>query len=156
MSRGLGSGATARLPADPYDGRMRERRNLGTAGVLGALVLDVALVVAFAIIGRRSHAEGLDAAGLWATAWPFIAGLGLGWLAARAWRHPLAIWPTAVLVWAGALVIGMLLRAVSGRGVAFAFVVVAAVTLAILLVGWRGVAHLITRRSRRGVGAVVP
>jgi hypothetical protein len=41
----------------------------------------------------------------------------------------------------------MLLRLASDQGVQLAFVIVAALTLAILLVGWRGVAALIARRS---------
>ena len=68
-------------------------------------------------------------------------------MAARAWRHPLAPWPTGVIVWAATLVVGMLLRLASDQGVQVAFVIVAALTLAILLVGWRGVAALIARRS---------
>ncbi|WP_448005506.1 DUF3054 domain-containing protein [Agromyces bauzanensis] len=127
---------------------MSERRRIGTTGILGALVIDVLLVVVFAIVGRVSHAEGLTLAGVWGTAWPFLAGLAVGWAAARAWRHPFAVWPTGVAVWAAALVVGMLLRLVSGQGTAVAFVVVAALTLALLLVGWRAVALLVARGRR--------
>lgn len=127
---------------------MSERPRPGAAGILGALVFDAVLVIVFAIIGRSSHAEGLDLAGVWGTAWPFLAGLVVGWVAAMAWRHPLAVWPTGAIVWAGTLVVGMLLRFASGQGVAVAFVIVAAITLAILLIGWRAVALLATRRRR--------
>ncbi len=113
--------------------------------MIGALVLDAVLVVVFAVIGRSSHAEGLDAAGVWSTAWPFLAGLAIGWAVARAWRHPSAPWPTGVIVWAVTLIVGMLLRVAVGQGVQVAFIIVAAVTLAILLIGWRGVAALVTR-----------
>lgn len=113
--------------------------------MIGALVLDAVLVTVFAVIGRSSHAEGLDAAGVWGTAWPFLAGLAIGWVVARAWRHPSAPWPTGVIVWAVTLIVGMLLRVAVGQGVQVAFVIVAAVTLAILLIGWRGVAALVTR-----------
>ena len=113
--------------------------------MIGALALDAVLVVVFAVIGRSSHAEGLDAAGVWGTAWPFLAGLAIGWVVARAWRHPSAPWPTGVIVWAATVIVGMLLRIASGQGVQVAFVIVAAVTLAILLIGWRGVAALVTR-----------
>ena len=127
---------------------MNDRARTGIAGTVGALLLDIVLVVVFAVIGRSSHAEGLDPAGVWTTAWPFLAGLGVGWLAATAWRHPFAIWPTGVLAWAATLVVGMLLRLVSGQGVQPAFVIVAAVTLAVLLIGWRAVAALIVRLRR--------
>ena len=83
--------------------------------MIGALVLDAVLVVVFAVIGRSSHAEGLDAAGVWGTAWPFLAGLAIGWVVARAWRHPSAPWPTGVIVWAATLIVGMLLRVAPGR-----------------------------------------
>jgi len=105
-------------------------------------------------VGRSSHAEGLDVAGVWGTAWPFLAGLGVGWLAARAWRHPLAVWPTGVIVWAATLVVGMLLRLVTGQGTAVAFIVVAMLTLAVLLLGWRAIAWAAIRLRARGrVGA---
>jgi Protein of unknown function (DUF3054) len=125
---------------------MSDRARPGTAAVLGALALDAGFVLVFAIIGRSSHAEGLDVVGVWGTAWPFLAGLAVGWGAARAWRHPLAPWPTGVLVSAATLVVGMLLRLVGDQGVQVAFVIVAALTLAIMLVGWRVVAVLIARR----------
>lgn len=108
-------------------------------------MLDAVLVVVFAVIGRSSHAEGLDAAGVWGTAWPFLAGLAIGWAVAGAWRRPSAPWPTGVIVWAATLIVGMLLRVAVGQGVQVAFVIVAAVTLATLLVGWRGIAALVTR-----------
>ncbi len=114
--------------------------------IVGALVVDAVLVVVFAIVGRASHAEGLTLAGVWGTAWPFLAGLAAGWVAARAWRHPLSAWPTGVVIWAAVLAFGMLLRLLSGQGTALAFVVVAALTLALFLVGWRAGAWLVTRR----------
>lgn len=134
---------------------MSDRARPGTAGVVGALALDATLVVAFAVIGRSSHAEGIDVVGVWGTAWPFLVGLAAGWLASSAWRRPVAPWPTGVIVWAATLVVGMLLRLATDQGVQVAFVVVAALTLAILLVGWRTVAALIARRSstRAAAGA---
>ncbi|MCT9820916.1 DUF3054 domain-containing protein [Microbacterium sp. W1N] len=113
--------------------------------VLSALLVDVVLVVVFAVIGRASHAEDL-LAGLWTTAWPFLAALAVGWLVAQAWRAPLAPLRTGLPVWAVTLVGGMLLRAASGQGTAVAFIVVAALSLLLLLVGWRALASLVTRR----------
>ena len=133
---------------------MSDRAAVGTASVVVALVVDAVLVVVFAVVGRSSHAEGLDVAGVWGTAWPFLAGLGVGWLAARAWRHPLAVWPTGLIVWVATLVVGMLLRLVTGQGTAVAFIVVATLTLAVLLLGWRAIAWAATRlRARSRVGA---
>lgn len=143
----------------PYDGRMGDRARTSAGGrpwvggAVGALVVDAVLVVIFAITGRAHHAEHLDAAGVWATAWPFLVSLLIAWIAARAWRHPLALWPTGVLIWVVTLVVGMLLRLASGEGAALAFVIVAAITLALLLVGWRGIAAAIGRTRRRGRAA---
>ena len=118
----------------------------GTIAIAAAL--DAVLVVVFVSIGRSSHAEGLDVVGIAGTAWPFLAALVVGWLAARAWRHPLAVWPTGVLVWAVTVAGGMLLRSVSGQGTQFAFIIVATLTLAAFLLGWRLIAALVTRRGR--------
>jgi hypothetical protein len=130
--------------------RAERPRASGRTAIL-ALVADVVLVVAFAAIGRASHAEGVlgpGGSGLATTAWPFLVGLLVGWGVTLGWRHPLAPVRTGLGVWAATLVIGMLLRAVSGQGVAVAFVIVAAVTLLVFLVGWRAIAAGI-RRLRR-------
>lgn len=119
-----------------------------------ALVADLVLVVAFAAIGRASHAEGVlgpGGSGLATTAWPFLVGLLIGWAVTRGWRHPLAPLRTGIGVWVTTVVVGMLLRAVSGQGVAVAFVIVATVTLLVFLVGWRAIVAGIAavRRRRR-------
>jgi hypothetical protein len=114
---------------------------------VGALLLDAVLVVAFALTGRASHDENVWA-GLWTTAWPFLAALVLGWLLTLAWRAPAAPLRTGLGVWAVTLVGGMLLRAASGQGTAVAFIIVAAVVLLVLLVGWRAVAALVQWRRR--------
>ena len=46
--------------------------------ILGSLVLDIVLVAVFAVIGRASHAESLDLAGIATTAWPFAVSVALG------------------------------------------------------------------------------
>ena len=98
--------------------------------------LDVCCVAAFVVIGRASHTEGETVAGLARTAWPFLAGLAAGWLATRAWRRPGALGP-GVGVWLVAVALGMVLRAVSGQGVAVAFVFVALAFLGLFMLGWR-------------------
>jgi hypothetical protein len=109
------------------------------------LALDVAGVLLFAALGRRSHAEGLAVLGVLRTAWPFLTGVVAGWLLARAWRAPDAPLASGVPVWLAALVMGMLLRVATGAGTAPSFVVVAAVALAVLLLGWRLVWRLVVR-----------
>lgn len=115
------------------------------------LIADAVLVVVFAGIGRASHEGdvfGPFGAGLATTAWPFLVALLAGWLVTRAWRRPLAPLRTGLPVWAVTVALGMVLRALSGQGIAVAFIIVAAITLALLLIGWRGVARLVSRRRR--------
>lgn len=115
--------------------------------IIVAFVLDAVLVVVFAAIGRASHDE--DALlGLWTTAWTFLLALVIGWAITFAWRAPLAPVRTGLPVWAITVAGGMLLRGVSGQGVQVAFVIVAAVVLLVMLVGWRVIAALILRARR--------
>ena len=105
--------------------------------VAGAAAADVLCVLVFCTIGRRSHAEGITVAGVAETAWPFLAGTTFGWLAARAWRRPTTLVPTGIVIWLSTVVVGMLLRKATSAGTAFNFVVVASLSTAILLLGWR-------------------
>lgn len=114
-----------------------------------ALALDAVLVVVFAAIGMVQHHGGFTALGLLETAWPFLAALAVGWVATLAWRGPARPVRTGLPVWLVTVAGGMLLRAATGGGTAMAFVIVAAVTLLVLLVGWRLIAALVARAQRR-------
>jgi hypothetical protein len=109
----------------------------GVRAVTIALVADVVLVVVFAAVGRASHDEVLTVAGVLQTSWPFLVGLVAGWLVMLGWRRPFGPLRTGAGVWAVTVAGGMLLRMASGEGTAVAFVIVAAVTLLVFLVGWR-------------------
>jgi hypothetical protein len=102
-----------------------------------AVIIDVCCVVAFVAIGRASHHHGESAGGLASTAWPFLAGLAVGLLVTRAWRHPAAIVPAGLGAWLGTVAVGMLLRVVAGQGTALAFIAVALCFLGLFLLGWR-------------------
>lgn len=117
---------------------------------LGWLAVDVVGVLVFCAVGRRSHDEGLNVTGVAATAWPFLTGTAIGWLAARGWRRPTAVAPTGVVVWLSTVVVGMVLRKATAAGVAASFVVVATTVTALLLLGWP-VAVGLTLRRRSGV-----
>jgi hypothetical protein len=106
------------------------------------LGIDVACVLVFCAVGRRSHDEGINVAGIATTAWPFLSGTAVGWLASQAWRRPAAVYPTGVVVWLCTVAVGMLLRKVTAAGVAGSFVVVASTVTAVLLLGWRALARL--------------
>ncbi|MGD1111109.1 MAG: DUF3054 domain-containing protein [Mycobacterium sp.] len=113
---------------------------------LAWLGVDVVGVLVFCTVGRRSHAEGITIAGVATTAWPFLTGTVVGWLASRGWQRPTAVVPTGLVVWLCTVVIGMLLRKVSSAGVAASFVVVASLATAVLLLGWRAAVGLALRR----------
>jgi hypothetical protein len=127
----------------------RASRPAARPEIVRAAVLDAALVVVFVLIGRASHGEDLSPSAVLGTAWPFLVGGLVGWVAARAWRRPSRIVPTGLVVWGTAVVVGMALRALTGEGVALPFVITTALILAVLLLGWRAVAALAARRRAR-------
>ena len=112
-----------------------------------AFILDVVLVVVFAAIGRASHDEASPVLGALRTAWPFLAGTLVGWVVVRLLRKdwPVDVGP-GITVWFSTLVVGMVLRRLTGAGTALSFVLVAALVLAVLLVGWRALAAYAAKR----------
>lgn len=105
---------------------------------------DLLAVLVFAALGRSSHAEVLTAFGVLTTAAPFLLGLLIGWLTARSWRAPLRL-PVGVVVWTGTVVVGLGIRVAVTHRLPLTFVLVAAVSLALLLLSWRAVTQLVTR-----------
>jgi peptidoglycan/LPS O-acetylase OafA/YrhL len=120
------------------------------------LGVDAACILLFAVVGRLSHREALDPLGVLTTLWPFLTGLLVAWLAGRLWHAPERVAPAGLVAWVGTLVGGMLLRAAAGQGVQAAFVVVAAVLLALLLPGRRALTGAIARRRVRRAGSGSP
>lgn len=110
---------------------------------LGALLLDAVLVVVFAVLGARTHHDGpLSLEAVSDVAWPFLIGLGIAHAFLQA---PYAL-RSGVIVWLSTVVVGMVLRQLTGDGTALAFVVVATLVNFVTLVGWRAVAALLARR----------
>ncbi len=115
------------------------------------LASDISLVSLFAVIGRLSHAEGVTLSGWWHTAWPFLAGLLVGWLLLRLgdrWSRAGSL-AAGVVVWPSTVALGMLLRRVSDQGTAGSFIVVATIVLAVFLLGSRVATALAARLRRR-------
>ncbi|WP_438472984.1 DUF3054 domain-containing protein [Rhodococcus erythropolis] len=113
------------------------------------LLIDAILVIVFCAIGRRTHEEANALAGLAKTSWPFLTGLVIGWAATLAlYRdkfNAVLLLPTGIVVWLGAVVVGMILRVLSGQGTQFSFIVVATLVLGAFLLGWRALAPLVAR-----------
>ena len=113
------------------------------------LALDTALICLFAAIGRRSHAESGALLSIVTTAWPFLAGMAVGWLVWVSVVHPAPLRVRdGIPVWLATVAIGMVLRHLTDAGTAISFIVVATVFLGAALLGWRAVAELITNRRR--------
>ena len=113
-----------------------------------AATVDLVCVLVFALVGRRSHAEGSDLLGVLETAWPFLTGAVVGLIAVRAWRGAESL-RAGVVVWLGTVVLGVGLRLVSGDTAQPAFVLVTTLTLGVLLLGWRSLLRLVRRARTR-------
>ena len=110
------------------------------------LAIDTALILLFAAIGRRSHGEAGALLGIATTAWPFLAGMAVGWLVVLLTfrRAPLRL-RDGIPVWLCTVAIGMALRSLAHSGTAASFIVVATLFLGAGLLGWRALAGRIHR-----------
>jgi hypothetical protein len=136
------AGRRARFPAAAFRAADMVSGMRFTRDARVAVLIDACCVLVFVVIGRASHAKGEALGGIAATGWPFLCGLAAGWIAARAWRRPLAIGPAGVVIWLCTVTLGMILRVVSGQGTAGPFIVVALAFLGLFLLGWRLIARL--------------
>ncbi len=106
-----------------------------------AFLIDLAFVVAFVVVGRRSHDEGPAVTEALTVLAPFAIGLVIAWLTGRkrwATPHDRAF---AVQIWAVTVIVGLVLRrVVFDRGIAIAFVIVVTVFLGLAFIGWRAAA----------------
>jgi hypothetical protein len=113
-----------------------------------AIVADLVAVVVFAAIGRMSHGESDDLLGLLGTAAPFILGVLVMWATPVVRVHPVGV-RAALAVWAGTVVIGLVVRAGFTWSLPLSFVVVTAISLAVLLLGWRALSAAVSVRARQ-------
>ncbi len=122
---------------------------LATGRSLGPLVADLVCVLALAVGGANAHDGGESYWVVLVIMWPFAvaAGLAHAWLGWRG-RQSRQVWPEGVVVLAVTYVLGMALRVVSDRGIAPAFLVVAALVLAVTMLGWRFVVQIASRRLK--------
>jgi Protein of unknown function (DUF3054) len=113
-----------------------------------AIVADVVAVVVFAAIGRMSHAQPDDLLGLVGTAAPFLVGVVAMWATPVVRAHPVGA-RAALTVWAGTVVIGLLLRAGFTDRLPMTFAMITAVSLAVLMLGWRSLSAVVSLRARQ-------
>lgn len=108
------------------------------------ILSDLVAVLLFALIGRLSH--GLDAVGLFLTGWPFLVACLAAWGVLLLMRDPGTGPRAGLIVWFITLAGGMGLRVASGESAMAAFIIVAAIFLALVFGGWRLIAWLMRRR----------
>ena len=115
------------------------------------IVIDAALVVVFCVLGGLSHSLGEPDAvpRIVFSIWPFLAALIVVHAVALATNVDASRVVPGTLVWLVTFGGGMALRALTGQGTAWAFVIVAAVTLAVFLIGWRLINVVVQRRRSR-------
>lgn len=115
-----------------------------------AAAADAVAVVVFAAVGRLSHGEPDDLVGLAATIAPFGVGLVVAWVTPVVRREPAGRLAGVVAV-ACVAGVGLLLRfGFTGR-LPLDFALIAITSLAVLLLGWRGLAALVSRTAHRAV-----
>ena len=111
------------------------------------LGLDVLAVFVFVVVGRANHNESEALTSILHTAGPFLIALGAGWLITRAWRAPADLRIGAAVA---AITVGggiLLRRTVFDDGIAPTFILVTALILTALIVGWRVGPALVKPRS---------
>lgn len=114
------------------------------------LLADLVCVVAFAFGGKSTHEAGDSNLVVLAIVWPYVLAALLAHAALLARGRPTArTWPEGAGILAVTYVLGMGLRAVSGRGIDGAFLLVAVAFLTFTLLGWRLVAGIVVRRRTR-------
>jgi hypothetical protein len=113
-----------------------------------AAAADAVAVVVFAAVGRLSHGEPDDLLGLAGTVAPFAVGLVAAWATPAVRRDP-AGWRAGAVAVVCVAGVGLLLRAGFTGRLPLSFAVVTAVSLAVLLLGWRGLAVLVSRTAHR-------
>lgn len=119
-------------------------------------LIDLALVIVFALIGRASHDRTPGFLGLLETAWPFLIACLLGWLVVTLLEDGGFGLRAAGVIWLVTVVGGLGLRILAGGGAAVPFILVAAGVLAAFLWGWRLVVWLVRRVRQSGASEAVP
>lgn len=111
-------------------------------------VLDAAIVVSFAVIGRDTHGFNSDWGEVVRISIPFLVALGVGIVVMRAWQTPTNLMvglALGIITLAG----GMLMRGiVFDDGTATTFILVSAGWIIGLMVAWRIVFLVLTRLGR--------
>ena len=133
----------------------RHRQPFNTQSALLCAAADTAVVLLFIALGRFSHSEPLSLGGLAGTGWPFVVGLIGGYLGVVIARLTPISLAGGLVVSLKAFILSMILRAgIQQDPTPLAFVMVTAVVLVGLMLGWRMLALQRLRRRRSRVQIV--
>jgi hypothetical protein len=127
---------------------------------VGVGLADLAVVVAFVTIGRRSHDAGDGIGGYLRVLWPFAVASLVGWWCSGLARDPRSI-RRAVVAWAVTVGLALALRIlVQNHRLQVSFVAVAAIFIGLGMATWRAAglrrAGGARGAARRGVRRGVP
>jgi hypothetical protein len=106
---------------------------------LAWFVFDVVVVLVFVVIGRHTHHHRETLGGVISTTWPFGVGLLVGWVGVLGVRWRPSWLSSGIVIWLSTVVIGMVLRVISGQGTAVAFIGVALGFLGLFMLGARAI-----------------
>lgn len=111
---------------------------------------DAAAIALFAVIGLANHKEGITASGLARNVLPILGAWVVVAPIMGTYRNPS---PRSMLMtWIIAVPVGVAIRAIvlhrEADGSQVVFGIITLITTGLLLLGWRGVAALATRRER--------
>ncbi len=110
-------------------------------------IIDLILVIGFAVVGRASHSEGLSLFGIAQTGWPFFVACAAGWIVVSLLEDSGYGPRSALVIWLVTVLAGMGLRIAAGDTAEPAFVLVATAILFSAFFGWRLVARGVRART---------
>ncbi|ALA68244.1 DUF3054 domain-containing protein [Corynebacterium lactis] len=117
---------------------------------VSTFVIDTVAIIIFAVLARLAHNKPDDPftfLNIVDTFWPFFIGVILGTLLIAKQVNPRSM-KSGSIVWIATVVVGLGIWGI--RHAAFphwSFILVASITSALLLFGWRGAAGAATRKS---------
>ncbi|MFH0411479.1 DUF3054 domain-containing protein [Corynebacterium sp. L4756] len=111
------------------------------------VILDIVAIAIFAILARFAHPP-VTLGGIFDAFWPWALGALVGW-AILVWLFKSQnIWVQGLVVWASAIVFGMIFWAIVNSSLPhWSFLMVATIMSAVLLFGFRAATQFINRRK---------
>lgn len=115
------------------------------------IIFDAIALAVFALLARIAHQSAdmpLSFVGWLSTLWPFLIGMGLGWLLlSRATALTMVSGASngrgAAIVWMCTVIVGLVIWALRNGAVPhWSFMLVASATSALFMFGWRAAATL--------------